>query len=99
MDTKTTTQETESKPRPRSLADFRRAHDIPQKIRDTVRALRKDCYVTEEELRKLCEIPVQNWRRNADLPEFSANKFRLDGVTYWAAPDTIKQMKTITGRA
>lgn len=88
-----------AKPRVRSLSDFRRAHDVPQKIRDTIANLRADGYVTEEELRQLCEVPHQHWRRNAELPEFAANKFRLEGTTYWAAPSTIKSMKQITGRA
>lgn len=87
------------RPRVRSLADFRRAHDIPQKIRDTLAGLRKDGYVTEEELRQMCEVPVQHWRRNADLPEFSHHKLKIDGVVYWAGEATIKQMKLITGRA
>lgn len=90
---------TTSRPRVRSLSDFRRMHDIPQKIRDTLAGIKTDGYVTEEELRHLCEVPVSMWRRNADLPEFSSNKFKLDGVTYWASPETIKQMKLITGRA
>jgi hypothetical protein len=81
-----------------SLADFRKAHDIPQKIRNKLPSLRGG-YVTEEELRKLCEVPVQNWRRYAELPEFAPNKFKLDGVTYWAGVETITQMKQITGRA
>jgi hypothetical protein len=85
--------------RVRSLTEFRRAHDIPQKIRERLANLRRDGYVTEEELRQLCEVPVQNWRRHAELPEFSTNKFKLDGVTYWAAPETIRAMKQITGRA
>lgn len=89
----------DARPRVRSLNDFRRAHDIPQKIRDTLAGIRKDGYVTEEELRQLCEVPVQNWRRHAELPEFAPHKFRLDGVTYWASIETIKQMKQITGRA
>ena len=87
------------RPRVRSLADFRKAHDIPQKIRDTLADMRKDGYVTEEELRHLCEVPVQSWRRNAELPEFAPHKFKLDGVTYWGSPETIKAMKQITGRA
>lgn len=81
-----------------SLADFRKAHDIPQKIRNKLPSLRGG-YVTEEELRKLCEVPVQNWRRYAELPEFAGNKFKHDGVTYWANVETITQMKQITGRA
>lgn len=87
------------RPRVRSLTDFRRAHDIPQKIRDTLAGMRRDGYVTEEELRQLCEVPVQNWRRHAELPEFAAHKFKLDGVTYWADQEAIKTMKQITGRA
>jgi hypothetical protein len=85
--------------RARSLAEFRKAHDIAQKIRDRLAGMRHSSYVTEEELRQLCEVPVQNWRRNADLPEFSPHKFKLDGTTYWAAVETIKEMKVITGRA
>jgi len=99
MDTKTR-KETADKPSARihSLTDFRKAHDVPQKIRGKLVSLRGG-YVTEEELRQLCEVPVQNWRRHAELPEFASNKFKLDGVTYWAGTATIKEMKQITGRA
>lgn len=89
---------TVARPRVKTLADFRRAHDIAQKIRDTVAAIRTDGYVTEEELRQMCEVPVAHWRRHADLPEFSVNKFKLDGTVYWAKEAAIKQMKQITGR-
>ena len=85
--------------RVRSISEFKRAHDIPQKIRNQISSLKGGGYVTEEELRQICEVPVQNWRRNAELPEFSVNKFKLEGVTYWAGAETIKQMKQITGRA
>lgn len=88
-----------AKPRLRKLADFRQAHDIAQKIRNEVSILPPDSYCTEEELRLRCEVPVQNWRRYADLPEFSPHKFKLDGTTYWARFDTINEMKRITGRA
>lgn len=81
-----------------SLTDFRKAHDIPQKIRGKLVSLRGG-YVTEEELRQMCEVPVQNWRRHAELPEFAPHKFKLDGVTYWAGVTTIREMKQITGRA
>jgi len=87
-----------ARPRVHSLADFRREHDIAQKIRDAVAGLRADGYVNEEELRQLCGVPVQHWRRHADLPEFAENKYRLDGTTLWAAKETIQQMKQITGR-
>jgi len=88
-----------AKPRARSLAEFRKEHDIAQKIRDSIAGMRAETYVTEEELRQLCGVPVQNWRRYADLPEFSGNKLKLDGTMYWAADNTIVSMKQITGRA
>jgi len=90
---------TPSRIRIRSLEDFRRSHDVPQKIRDRITGLKADGYVTEEELRQLCEVPVQGWRRNAELPEFSEHKLKIDGVTYWASKETIRAMKRITGRA
>ena len=83
----------------RDLSEFRKAHDNPQKIRTKLAAMREGSYVTEEELRQLCDVAVQHWRRNAELPEFSDNKFKLDGVVYWAPKDTIREMKKITGRA
>jgi hypothetical protein len=83
----------------RDLSEFRKAHDNPQKIRNRLVAMREGSYVTEEELRQLCDVAVQHWRRNAELPEFADNKFKLDGVVYWAPQDTIREMKKITGRA
>lgn len=88
-----------SRVRARDLSEFRKAHDIPQKIRDRVTALRPSSYLTEEELRQLCDVAVQNWRRNAELPEFADNKFKHDGVIYWGSAATIREMKKITGRA
>ena len=87
------------RPRARSLGEFRRAHDIPQKIRDRLAGMASTTYVTEEEMRQLCEVAVQDWRRNAELPEFAPHKFKHAGVTYWAPVAAIKEMKRITGRA
>jgi len=87
-----------NRPRLKDLSEFRKEHDIPQKIRDRLAAMRADSYCTEEEFRQLCSVPVQLWRRNAELPEFSLNKFKHDGVTYWATCATIEKMKKITGR-
>lgn len=85
--------------RARDISEFRRAHDIPQKLRERLAALRPNSYLTEEELRQLCDVAVQNWRRNAELPEFADHKFKHDGVVYWGSAATIREMKRITGRA
>ena len=83
----------------KSLDEFRRAHDNPQKIRTGLEGLTAGSYLTEEEFRVFCNIPAQLWRRNADLPEFSDNRLRHAGVVYWAAKTTIEEMKTIIGAA
>ena len=85
--------------RVRSIDEFRKAHDIPQKIRDRLANFRRGGYLTEEELRQLCGVPVQLWRRHAELPEFADHKLRHEGVVYWGAKETIVKMKQITGRA
>lgn len=98
---KSAEERTSQTPRVRAklLSEFRRDHDIPQKIRDRLEGMRDGTYLTEEEMRQLCEVPVNNWRRNAELPEFADFKFKHDGVSYWAPTATIREMKKITGRA
>jgi hypothetical protein len=85
--------------RPKTLAEFRKAHDNPQKIRNGLAALADGAYLTEEEFRQFCNIPANFWRRNAELPEFADNKLRHVGVVYWASKPTVQEMKTIIGAA
>jgi hypothetical protein len=85
--------------KPKTLADFRKAHDNPQKIRNGLASLGEGSYLTEEEFRQFCNIPANLWRRNAELPEFADNKLRHAGIVHWASKSTIQDMKTITGSA
>ena len=85
--------------KPKSLDEFRKAHDIPQKIRLGLAQLPPSAYFTEEEFRQFCNVPANLWRRNAELPEFSDHKFKHAGVVHWAAKATITDMKRITGSA
>jgi hypothetical protein len=85
--------------KPKTLDDFRKAHDNPQKIRKGIAALAEGSYLTEEEFRQFCNIPANFWRRNAELPEFADNKLRHVGIVYWASRPTIQEMKTIIGAA
>jgi hypothetical protein len=91
-----------NRPAPRrahNISEFRKAHDIPEKIRTKLADMSPGTYVNEEEMRHHCEVAVQNWRRNAELPEFEPHKFKYDGITYWGPTATIKEMKVITGKA
>ena len=85
--------------RPKTLDDFRKAHDNPQKIRNGLASLADGAYLTEEEFRQFCNIPANLWRRNADLPEFSDNHLKHAGIVHWASKTTIQEMKTIIGVA
>ena len=85
--------------KPKTLDDFRRAFDNPQKIRNGLGALADGAYLTEEEFRVFCNIPQQLWRRNAELTEFSDNHLKVAGIVHWAGKDTIQEMKTIIGSA
>ena len=83
----------------KTLEDFRKAHDNPQKIRNGLASLRAGAYLTEEEFRQFCSIPANLWRRNAELPEFSDNHLKVAGVVHWASKSTIQEMKSIIGAA
>ena len=85
--------------KPKTLADFRKAFDNPQKIRNGLAALADGAYLTEEEFRVFCNIPQQLWRRNAELTEFADNHLKVAGIVHWAGKDTIQEMKTIIGSA
>lgn len=85
--------------RPKSLDEFRKMHDNPQKIRNGLESLASSAYLTEEEFRQFCNIPANLWRRNADLPEFVDNKLKHAGVVHWASKETIREMKNIIGSA
>ena len=85
--------------KPKTMDDFRRAFDNPQKIRNGLSALAEGAYFTEEEFRVFCNIPQQLWRRNAELSEFSDNHLKVAGVVHWGRKGTIQEMKTIVGSA
>jgi hypothetical protein len=85
--------------KPKTLDDFRKEFDNPQKIRNGLAALSNNSYLTEEEFRQFCKIPSNLWRRNAELPEFADNKLKVAGIVHWASKSTIQEMKTIIGSA
>jgi hypothetical protein len=79
-----------------SLEDFRTENDFSYKIEKAVEEL-GDGYLTENEFKLVCGVPINYFRRFADLPEFRKNHFRLRDVVYWASEKTIEKMKEIAG--
>jgi hypothetical protein len=86
-----------AKVRVHSLSEFRAEHDYAAKIGVAIKTHLADGYLSEQEFKLLTGVPNHEWRRHADLPEFTENKFRRRDVTYWAAPRVIRQMKEIVG--
>ena len=80
----------------KTLADFRKEHDCPQKLREAIKRLGKG-YVSESEMRTMAQIPNQRWRGTADSPEFDDNRIKANGSVLWASKQTIAEMKTIMG--
>jgi hypothetical protein len=79
-----------------SLDHFRVENDFSLKIEKAIDDL-GDGYLTENEFKLVCGVPVSYFRRFADLPEFRNNHFKLRDVVYWASAKTIEEMKEIVG--
>lgn len=80
----------------KTLEDFRKDHDIKQKIRDGLERL-GECYMTDQEFRESCGVSPARWRSHADAPVFDTCRVRVKGVLYWAQPRMIAEMKEIAG--
>jgi hypothetical protein len=86
-------------PKKRSISSFIAEHDIAHKIRQGLKKLGRDGYMLDNEFREFCGVHVNQWRRYAELDEFSPSRMKHCGQQHWAAPETIEQMKGIVGLA
>ncbi len=83
--------------RPRTLDTFRDEFDIALKIRKGLKRLPKNEYRHDDEFREFCGVPMNQWRRYADMDEFSVFKLKHAGRLHWAHPQFIEQMKEVLG--
>jgi hypothetical protein len=90
------TPKTKVRIKKRSIQDFRTENDFSYKIERAIDDL-GDGYLTESEFKLVSGVPINYFRRFADLPEFRKNHFRLRDTVYWASEKTIEQMKEIAG--
>lgn len=84
----------------RTLADFRKEHDQAWKIRDGLKRLfGGQVIMTDSEFRDAVSGNPSRWRAAADMTEFKENRYRVSGELYWAAKETIREMRKIKGEA
>lgn len=84
----------------RTLGEFQAEHDFAYIINRTLSEVfpnGDDGYLLDHEMREVCNVPTNRWRRESD--QFKDWQFQLQGKRYWANPSTIQKMKKITGRA
>jgi hypothetical protein len=75
-----------------SETELRSRHDNLFKIREAVKKLEKGKYLTDQQMRDFSKIPTNYWRAYSENQEFDKYKIRLNKVTYWATPDSIKRL-------
>lgn len=84
-------------PKKRPLEEFVRAHDVAYKIRQGLNRLGDKVFMLDGEFREFCGVHVNQWRRFAELDEFSKNRLKHAGQIHWASESMISQMKGIVG--
>ena len=81
-----------------SLDKFKDQFDPRVKIRKIIgEYLDENTILTDQQMRELCEVPINEWRKFADLEEFGKYQWRWRKVLYWARPATIDEMKKGVG--
>jgi hypothetical protein len=86
-----------AKTRGHTLQQFKSLFDVKERIRSGIKTHLGTLYLTDQEFREACEIPAQEWRRNADLEEFGMYRWRYKTILYWAHPRTLETMKETVG--
>jgi hypothetical protein len=78
-----------------TIEDVMRQYHVPTKIKSTISSHLegRNALYDDDSFRKLCEVPVQNWRRNADLAEFASNKIKISSVLHWGSVENCKRIK------
>jgi hypothetical protein len=77
-----------------TIDQLRAKHDLNFIVSKTARELAKDVFYTEHEFLKLSGVKAgSGFRMALDNPELSRFKGRVQGITYWSHPESIKKMK------
>lgn len=81
----------------KTLEQFKKQFDVREKIKDGLKRLGSDCYMTDTEFREFCGVHINNWRRFADEDQFKNYRVRINSIWHWASAGMVKRMKDIVG--
>jgi hypothetical protein len=77
-----------------SESELRSKHDNMFKIREGVKSLPSDRYLTDQQMRDFCKVSPSKWRGYADATEFDKYKLKVaSDTTYWGVPQNIKRLR------
>ena len=77
-----------------SESELRSKHDNMFKIREGVKSLPSDRYLTDQQMRDFCKVSPSKWRGYADATEFEKYKLKVaSDTTYWGVPQNIKRLR------
>jgi len=77
-----------------SEKELRAKHDNMYKIREGVKQLQKNRYLTDQQMREFCHINSSVWRGFSENAEFDSYKLTVKaGIIYWGVPECIRSLK------
>lgn len=81
------------KPLGLSEVEIRARHDNIFKIRQGCKQLQKGFYLTDQQMRELCQISPNIWKGYAEREEFGKFKFIAQGQkVYWGVPESVRKL-------
>jgi DNA-directed RNA polymerase subunit RPC12/RpoP len=76
-----------------SLNDIIKTHDVEELLKEGLKKLQKGTLFTEPEFIDLSGLRGKYYRGAIDTPEIKKYKGKIDGVTYWGAPEDIEILR------
>jgi len=72
--------------------DLRSKYDNVFKIREGVKKLKAGIYLSDQQMRELCKVPINLWRACAEKAEFDKFKYKPNAKDiYWGTPQSIRR--------
>ena len=75
------------------VKEFMGRFDYESKLRKTVKALCRGCFVSEHDIRSNCGIPIPSFKAVAEMPEFKKCQVKDEGVTWWGTAENVAAVR------
>ena len=75
------------------VKEFMGRFDYESKLRQTVKRLCRNCFVSEHDIRANCGIPIPSFKAVAEMPEFKKCQVKDEGVTWWGTAENVAAVR------